>query len=137
MASNLPGSLSGDAVVQAVKAALETRKLTREEVKAIAAQAEAEAKPVGKPIPSIDEDVREVIEKKLKNAKKKWLDTLNGSEAQDDWAKATDTLRADICAILRLVKQINRGVLPDDWYKHWNDNQCAYKASESGTGPYC
>jgi predicted ribonuclease toxin of YeeF-YezG toxin-antitoxin module len=119
------GISAASAVVQAVKAALEARKLSREEVKAIASKAEAEAKVLGKPLPSIDEEMREVIEKKLKGAKKKWLDAIDGSDEQNEWAKGTDRYRSDICAILRNIKQVNGGVLPDDWYTHWTANQCA------------
>lgn len=106
----LQGISAASAVVQAVKAALEARKLSREEVKEIAAKAAAQTKVVGKPLPSIDEEMRDVIEKKLKGAKKKWMDAIDESDDQNEWAKATDRYRSDICAILRNIKQINGGV---------------------------
>ena len=118
------GISAAGAVIQAVRSALEVRKLSREEVKAIAAKAEAEAKVVGKPAPSIDEEMREAIDKKLKRARKRWADAIDGTDDQSEWAKATDRYRSDICAILRNIKQVNGGVLPDDLYTLWTALQC-------------
>lgn len=112
------------AAVQAVKAALETQQLTREEVKAIAAAAAAEIEAEGTPIPSVDE-MRETIEKKRKHARRKWWDVIEGSDDQRVWAKATDEYRADIRNVLRLIRSVNRGDLPDAWHKLWADNQTA------------
>lgn len=125
------GASAVSAIVQAVKTAIETRKLVRDEVIEIAAKAEEEAKAdearaveAGKKLVSFDEDMQEVIRKKIKKAKEKWKDTIDQSDDQKDWSRATDKLRAEICGILRTIKQINAGLLPDEWYDLWASNQC-------------
>jgi gas vesicle protein len=120
------------AVVQAVKAGFETRKLTREELRGLAARAEEEAArnvevaaQAGAKLPALDEDMIETVKGKIKKIKKKWQDAIDASDEQAEWAKATDVLKSDICSILRNLKAVNGGKLPDEWYNLWVDNGCA------------
>ena len=42
-----------------------------------------------------------------------------------DWIKATDEFRGDVCALLRNVKAMSGGKLPEKYLQLWVDNQCA------------
>lgn len=126
------GVSAAAAIVEAVKAALEARKLTREEIHGIAAEAEAQARSnderafraTREVAPALDKDIEEVFRGKIEKAKKKWKEAIDNSDDQADWARATDVLRSDTCAILRMVRELNGGTLPGDWYQIWVANQC-------------
>ena len=126
------GASGVSAAIQAVKAVIDTRTMSRQEVIEIAKEAEVaaisdenRAVEAGKKLEAFDEDMQDVIRKKIKKAKEKWSDTIDQSDDQKDWTRATDKLKSEICGILRTIKQINGGLLPDEWYDLWVQNQCA------------
>lgn len=120
------------AIIQAVKAALDTGITAREEILAVAAEAEEKATAdhetavkAGDELEAFDEEMQEVIRRKIKKAKEKWIDTIDNADDQADIDHATDVLKRDTCGILRTIKRINGGILPKEWQKLWSDNQCA------------
>jgi len=126
------GISTAGAIVEAVRNALEIREITRDQLLAIASKAEAEAKQdvqsavvAGDQLITLDDEMIDTVDKKIKRAKDKWRDAIDQSDDQKDWSRATDRLRSDICGILRIIKQINNGTLPDKWYDLWVDYQCS------------
>jgi hypothetical protein len=127
------GISAASSIVQAVKSALETNRLLRkEDVLQIAAEAEqsaladrASAEEAAGELEGFDEEMEEVVEKKIRDVKTKWKDAINRGSGPADWTIATDDYRADTCGILRNIKQLNGGRLPRKWVKLWTDNQCS------------
>jgi len=109
------------AVANALHAEFQTGEPDREKVVAIASQ---RAAAVLSRAVTMSETVRRVIDGKLGEITGRWEQGMT-SDRPTDWQRATDRLRADVCALLKLVKQVNGGVLPDDLYQVWADNGCA------------
>ena len=132
MAVVFQGISAGAAIVNAVKAALDIRKLSRDEVLEIAAQADKESRVdeltaaiAGNEIEGLDAEMEKAIEDKVRRAKKEWVEKISDLNSDSaDYAAATDTYRSSQCALLRSIKQICGGKLPHRWYRLWTDLQC-------------
>jgi gas vesicle protein len=84
-----------------------------------------QAAAAGKKIRGITDQMVETIAKKIEQAQKEWQDKIaNGTSGQSGYAQATDRLKSECCALLRTIKQLNGGTLPDEWYDLWSDMQC-------------
>jgi hypothetical protein len=55
---------------------------------------------------------------------RKLAKALDDTEDAAEWAKAADQFKKTICDILKQVKQIEGGTLPDDLYKLWAKHGC-------------
>jgi uncharacterized protein with von Willebrand factor type A (vWA) domain len=119
-------------VVNAARAALEIRKLTREELLEIAERAEekvladtSRTAKAAEEMAGIDEDIEKTIKQKIKEAKDHWNEKVRNSNDPAEWAEATDDLNAKQCALMRLLRQLGGGRLPGEWYRLWVDLKCA------------
>lgn len=126
------GIASVSAMVQAAQAALQINELSKKQLLVTVEKAEEKAilETVLNPksieiVIGLTEDEKELIGKKIKEIKDEWHETITRSGSQAEWAKATDKAKSDQCALLRIAKQLNRGMLPDEWYKIWADLGCA------------
>lgn len=128
------GISAAAAVIQAVKAFFEVRKeFSRDEVLQIAEQAEAKGLTdasrvvarAAEKLEGLDAESVETVKRKIEDARKRWIERITQSSDRAIWAEATDERKADVCAALRMLKQLNGGVLPSDWYKLWVDLGCA------------
>lgn len=128
------GISAAAAAVQAIKAALRNPELSQEKLNEIVAKSEEEAnsakshesaarasQEIGE---GMDDGMREVVEEKIREAREEWKDTIRPSPDRDVWEQATDNLQGNICAILRMIKRVNGGTLPQDWQKIWVANNC-------------
>lgn len=125
------GIASASAVINAARAALEIKKLTREELLEITTRAEVEAiadksrtAKAADEMAGIDANIEKTIRDKLKDARDRWHEKIADSDDQAEWAEATDDLQSTQCALLRLLKQLGRGKLPGEWYRLWIDLRC-------------
>jgi len=120
-------------IVSAFNAALSIGEtLTRTDVQKIANDAQQHSQAVyeqailaAQKIKGVSDEMAESIRKRIEQAQKEWQDKIASGSSQPVWAQATDKLKSDCCALLRQVKQLNGGMLPDDWYAMWSDMQCA------------
>lgn len=126
------GLSAGAAVINGIKSALDIRKLTREEILTLEESADAlasfdaaKAAAAATELSGLDAEDEDLVEEKLKKLKKRWHDVVANSDDPIEWARATEERRADQCALLRTIKQLNSGKLPDQWYGLWVDLQCA------------
>ncbi len=132
MAVIFQGISAGAAIVNAVKSALDIRKLSREEVLEIASQADQESKSkglaaadAGNEIEGLDPEMEKALQDKVECARKEWIKRISDPNSDSaDYAAATDTYRSMQCALMRSIKQICGGTLPRRWYKLWADLQC-------------
>lgn len=126
------GVASFSAMIQAAKSALDISSITKQKLLETVKDAEFKAAKEIKPtheskelVSSISDYEKELINRKIKEAKERWYEAVANSEDQADWAEATDRSKSDQCALLRIAKQLNRGVLPKEWYKDWADLGCS------------
>lgn len=122
---------AASAIVTALRAGLEIRKLTREEILNIASEADLRAasdqmriEKAEKELTGVDEDMERALREKCKKFRKSWEKIINDSDDPSHWAQATDELKASQCALLRNLKQLAGGKLPGEWYRLWTDLQC-------------
>ncbi|WP_444916451.1 hypothetical protein [Microbulbifer sp. JMSA003] len=125
------GMASFSAMIQAAKAGLDITGITKDELAEKVRSAESNARAVyeasaenRKFASSLSESEIELINKKLDEAKERWYEAISHSDDQADWAEATDRSRSDQCALLKIAKQLHRGILPKEWYKLWVDLGC-------------
>ena len=126
------GVASLSAMIQAANSALQIKDLTKKQFIKVVQDAEEKAV-IELAVPlksqevlsSLDETEKATIEKKIRETKERWVEAVAGSEEKAEWAKATDRSKSDQCALLRIAKQLNGGVLPDEWYQDWADLGCA------------
>ncbi|MNU38694.1 hypothetical protein D3C71_273710 [compost metagenome] len=126
------GLSAGAAIVNAFKSMLDIHKITREDLLALEAKANSDALldtdralAAASELSGLDPDDEELIEKKLKEAKKRWHDKISNTDDPAQWAQATDERRASQCALMRTIRQLKGGTLPPQWYKLWTELQCA------------
>ena len=133
LGSVFQGLSAAASIVSAFKAAFDVRKeLSRSDVERIANDAQRhsqaiyqQAQMAAQKIRGLSDPMIETIKKKVEQAQKDWQDTISNGTNPGSWAQATDKLKADCCALLRQMKQLNGGTLPDEWYEVWSDMQCA------------
>ena len=133
LGSVFQGLSAAASIVGAFKSALDIRKeLTRADVEQIASDAQShslaiyqQAQMAAEKIRGLSDQMIEAIRRKVEQAQKDWQDKIAGGGTAGTWAQATDKLRADCCSLLRQMKQLNGGTLPDEWYELWGDMQCA------------
>jgi hypothetical protein len=132
LGSVFQGLSAAASIVSAFKAALDIRnELSRSDVERIAADAQRHSLAVyqkaiiaAQKIRGLSDAMIETIRKKVEQAQRDWQDKIdNGTTGS--FAQATDKLRSECCALLRQMKQLNGGTLPDEWYDIWADMQCA------------
>lgn len=75
-------------------------------------------------IRKMDERTERVLNGKIKEADEKWETDMSRSNDPADWAYATDVRRQSICAILRVIRDKEGGILPGHWYIVWVKNNC-------------
>ena len=126
------GLSAAASIVSAFKAALDIRKeLTRADVEHISREAHLHSQAIQQraiiatqKIRGLSGPMAEAIKRKVEQAQQDWQSTIANTGNQSAWAQATDKLKAECCALLRNVRQINGGVLPEEWYELWADLQC-------------
>jgi gas vesicle protein len=120
-------------LVKAVKTGLEARRLAKADIQALTQKAEDQSKQISENSkqaaaslsPALDKGIADIFDKKINDVKKKYKDAiLDPNSNERDWAKATDICNADICALLRNLKSVNGGILPDPFYDFWIDHGC-------------
>jgi hypothetical protein len=74
-------------------------------------------------LPLMSDRVRKVFEEKIDEITDIWDKEMKSLDPVD-WVKATDKFKASICSLLRQVKGVNGGKLPDDLVQLWVDNGC-------------
>lgn len=70
------------------------------------------------------DQMAEAVKKRIESAQKNWSNAIANNNNHSSWVEATDQLRAECCALLRQVKQINGGTLPSEWYELSADMRC-------------
>jgi len=126
------GLSAAASIVSAFKAALDVRKeLSRDDVLRISSDAQAHSQAIARQAAIAEQKLRgvtdqmaEAIKRKIDQAQKDWADKIANGNSQSGYAQATDELRSECCALLRTIKQLNGGMLPDEWYDLWSDMQC-------------
>ncbi len=120
------GVSAANAAIQAIRATLPAHRPSPEEVAVVVATTDADAAvKIPRHDEPLDEDMWDVIDERIERAKKKWIDDMGKSSGQADDFRITDRYQSDLCAILRLIKQLRGGRLPEDLYPVWALNKCA------------
>ena len=127
------GLSAAASIISAFKSALDIRKeLTRRDVELIAEHARQRSDAVyqqaiiaAQKIRGLSDKMIETIRKRIEKAQQDWQDKIASAGSASGWTQATDQLKAECCGLLRQMKQLNGGTLPDEWYELWADMQCA------------
>ena len=127
------GLSAAASIVSAFKAALDVRKeLSKNDVLEISSDAIAHSRAIAQQAAMADQKLRgisdqmaDTIKKKIEQAQKEWQDKITDAKNQSGFAQATDKLKSECCSLLRTIKQLNGGMLPDEWYDIWSDLQCS------------
>lgn len=132
MALVFQGLSAGAAIVNAFKSLLDIHKMSREDLLALEAKANSDALldadralAAANELSGFDKDDEELIAKKLEEVKKRWHDKVKNEDDPAQWAQATDERCASQCELMRIIKRLNGGMLPQHWYRLWVKSQCA------------
>jgi hypothetical protein len=115
---------AASAVAKALSEEFKKGTPSHEEVVKIAAQHTESVLSSGAAIVTMSEKMRKVFDDKIDELESAWAKEMSSDNAID-WQKATDKFRANVCTLLKQLKQVNGGVLPDYLYQLWSDNGCS------------
>jgi hypothetical protein len=73
----------------------------------------------------LSENVRKKVEDRLSQADRKLADAIESASKPGDLARAADQFKKSICGILRFVKSVDGGELPEDLYPLWEKHGCS------------
>lgn len=121
------------AMSAAVQAVLTGVQLHQANIQYQALQAMQDAERAALPAAAAENDfwnkldgVPEAYGEKVADRYERFKRDLSNASSPTDYARVADELNADICALLRSLKNVSGGTLPSDrWYDVWAKHRCS------------